>query len=876
MSIGTSKNLSQLSYDDLSLSESISQTNLIAAEPSGNYDVAIVPHQWVQVLVDCPKIQGLYTYSVPSELSVRAGDIVSIPFGMQVTRGIAIVLMTSPPDNLAPSRIRPVEDVITSGFFSDSYWQLLVKIAGYYCTDLISAIRVALPPGLLGRSQRRVRLNTEALPPGAEVFCSTVAVQILKLLQNQTDGNYSVNYLKKKIKGASRGIRELSKRGWIENYLEPPKRGKPKLKTAVTLALQNFDEDLTPRQAEVLQILKNHGGELWLQELIDQCRTTSTTIKKLETLGCVILSSREILRQEQGVYQEADRPKELNQAQAEALKVINAQQNYAQILLHGVTGSGKTEVYLQAIAPILEQRKSALVLVPEIGLTPQLTDRFRARFGKQVCVYHSQLSDGERYDTWRQTIQGEPQVVIGTRSAIFAPLPNLGLIILDEEHDSSFKQDRPMPTYHARKVAQWRAESENCPLVLGSATPSLESLIAVTTVEAVREQPIQELGQELTSTSTINHQPSTETNKSFYLSLPERIGSRPLPKVEIVDLRQELSRGNRSIFSLSLQTAIADMLEQGQQGILFIPRRGHSTFVSCRSCGYVMECPDCDVSLSYHYAHEGAAKLLRCHYCNHTRVQPDICPECSSPYLKFFGSGTQKVTQELAKLFPELKCIRFDSDTTRNKGAHRQLIDRFVNKEADILIGTQMLTKGLDIAGVTLVGIVAADGLLHRNDYRAAERAFQTLTQVAGRAGRGDLPGKVIVQTYSPEHPVIQAVKTHDYNNFSATELSHRAELNYPPYGKLILIKLSSIEPNEVQKAAETLADSLIDILGAEYEILGPAPASIMRVARRYRWQILIKFPQVAQVNLPDSNSLRSHLPKSVSMTIDVDPINMD
>ncbi|MGB5634734.1 MAG: primosomal protein N', partial [Waterburya sp.] len=369
----------------------------------------------------------------------------------------------------------------------------------------------------------------------------------------------------------------------------------------------------------------------------------------------------------------------------------------------------------------------------------------------------------------------------------------------------------------------------------------------------------------------------TELSQSaFYLSLPERIGDRPLPQVSIVDLRAELSRGNRSIFSLSLQNAIAEMQSQGQQGILFIPRRGHSTFVSCRSCGYVMECPDCDVSLSYHHTHEGAVKLLRCHYCNHTRIQPDICPECSSPYLKFFGSGTQKVTQELAKLFPELRCIRYDSDTTRNKGQHRQLIDRFIYREADILIGTQMLTKGLDIAGVTLVGIVAADGLLHRSDYRAAERAFQTLTQVAGRAGRGDMTGKVIVQTYSPEHPVIQAVKTHDYNNFSTTELSHRAELNYPPYGNLILIKLSSIEQQEVEKAAETLADRLIDTLNPEYDILGPAPANIMRVARRYRWQILLKFPAAAKDSLPDLNIMRSHLPKSVSMTIDVDPINME
>ena len=848
-----------------SLYLSSTQTSYIAAESRTTYQSETSAPQWlwVEVLVDCPGIQGLYTYSLPSDLVVQSGDIVSVPFGMQITGGIAIRLLDSPPDDLDVSRIRPVEDVITSGFFPETYWQLLEKLADYYCTDLMSAIRVALPPGLLERSQRRIRLNSAAIPPGAETFCSAVAGQILQLLKKQKDGNFSVNYLRNQLKGASRGIRELSKRGWIENYLEPPKRAKPKLKTAVTLVTNSWLNDLTARQQEILQILRNSGGELWLKELVELCRTTGATVKKLETKGYIALSEREVLRKEQGVEQEPDQPKQLSEDQARALAVINSQQEYTQILLHGVTGSGKTEVYLQAIAPILERGKSALVLVPEIGLTPQLTDRFRARFGEQVCVYHSKLSDGERYDTWRQTIQGEPQVVIGTRSAIFAPLPNLGLIVLDEEHDSSFKQDRPTPTYHARKIAQWRAELERCPLVLGSATPSLESLVATRN---------DDLGK---GETPFGFAPAGKST-NHYLSLPERIASRPLPQVEIVDLRQELSRGNRSIFSLSLQNAIAQMKEQGQQGILFIPRRGHSTFVSCRSCGYVMECPDCDVSLSYHYAHEGAAKLLRCHYCNHTRLQPEICPECSSPYLKFFGSGTQKVTQELTKLFPDLKCIRFDSDTTRNKGAHRQLIDRFINHEADILIGTQMLTKGLDIAGVTVVGVVAADGLLYRSDYRAAERAFQTLTQVAGRAGRGDEPGKVIVQTYTPEHPVIQAVKTHDYHNFSIAELAERAELNYPPYGNLILIKLSSIDGGEVQKAAETLADQFINLLSSEWEILGPAPASIMRVARRYRWQILLKFPLVEKNNLPDLNNLRSLFPKSVSMTIDVDPINMD
>jgi primosomal protein N' (replication factor Y) len=463
-------------------------------------------------------------------------------------------------------------------------------------------------------------------------------------------------------------------------------------------------------------------------------------------------------------------------------------------------------------------------------------------------------------------LTGEPQVVIGTRSAIFAPLPQLGLIILDEEHDSSFKQDQPAPTYHARTVAQWRGELENCPLILGSATPSLETWVNIRE-RATKGQGGQ--GEQGSNQSCLSFSLSTH-----YLSLPERIQSRPMPPVEVVDMRHELQQGNRSIFSRSLQTALEQLQEQGQQGILFIHRRGHSTFVSCRSCGYVVECPYCDVSLSYHHTHEGAAEVLRCHYCNFVRSHPRSCPECGSPYLKFFGSGTQRVTQELAKAFPNLRLIRFDSDTTRTKGAHRTLLTRFANGEADLLVGTQMLTKGLDLAQVTLVGVVSADGLLNLADYRAAERAFQTLTQVAGRAGRGDEPGRVIIQTYSPQHPVIQAVQRHDYESFTQAELEQRAVLNYPPYGQLLLLRLSGLDEMEVENAAEQIADQ-ITATGSDCEILGPAPASIMRVARRYRWQILLKFPPDIPVELPDLSELRAICPSGVSLTIDVDPLNM-
>jgi len=855
---------------------SLDMSSVVVAEPVASYQSGSTRARWIEVLVDCPG-QGIYTYRLPNELEVQPGDILSVPFGAQQVGAIAIRLVDQPPADLAPEKIRDIEDVVCVGFFPSAYWELLNRVSQYYYTPLIQVIRVALPPGLLGRSQRRIRLKSENIITGADAFLSPAARQILELLQAQTSGDYSFVYLQRQVRAAIRGLRELLRSSLVESYLEPPRLTRPKLQKAVTLVGSGFERDLTPRQREILEVLRRRGGDMWLSELLQVCSTSSSTIKALEQKGYIVIQEREVLRTDNGPVMVGDQAKSLTVAQQQALATINQLTGFAQVLLHGVTGSGKTEVYLQAIAPLLQQGKSALVLVPEIGLTPQLTDRFRARFGNKVSVYHSALSDGERYDTWRQMLTGEPQVVIGTRSAVFAPLPQLSLIILDEEHDGSFKQDSPIPTYHARTVAQWRAELENCPLVLGSATPSLETWLNIRGQGSgirgqglgSKEQGLEELP--ITPTSNTQH----PTLNTHYLALPERIQSRPMPPVEVVDMRQELQQGNRSIFSRSLQEALEQLQEREQQGILFIHRRGHSTFVSCRSCGYVLECPNCDVSLSYHHIEAGAPELLRCHYCNFGRSHPRNCPECSSPYLKFFGSGTQRVAQELVQQFPQLRLIRFDSDTTRTKGSHRTLLTRFANKEADLLVGTQMLTKGLDLPQVTLVGVVAADGLLNLADYRASERAFQTLTQVAGRAGRGDDPGRVIIQTYSPEHPVIQAVQQHEYESFTESELEQRAALNYPPYGRLILLRLSSTDAAEVQNTAQMLATVLNNSATSGYEILGPAPASILRVANRYRWQMLLKFAPDQLPQLPDWNYVRSLCPSSVSLTIDVDPLHL-
>lgn len=659
---------------------------------------------------------------------------------------------------------------------------------------------------------------------------------------------------------------------------------------AVTCADVATRDDLTARQVEIIKTLQRHGGELWLSDALQLCKTTSATLKRLATAGCLVVEPREVLRTAHSPAQTADQPKALTPAQATALEGIQTQTGAVQILLHGVTGSGKTEVYLQAIAPCLKAGQSVLVLVPEIGLTPQLTDRFTRRFGDRVCIYHSALSDGERYDTWRKTLQNDsPMVIVGTRSAIFLPLANLGMIILDEEHDSSYKQD-VTPCYHARTVAQWRAQLEHCPLVLGSATPSLETWVQCcplpkdpegSSSKVDQSSPPPEPGDRSRLNTWGKHLPGERHGQSagqplptVYLSLPERVQARPFPSVEVVDMREELQTGNRSILSHRLQTALKQMKAEGNQGLLFIHRRGHSSFVSCRSCGLVMMCPHCDVSLAFHQPHAHSAMTLRCHYCGYSQGHPLNCPDCGSPYLKHFGSGTQRVVNALGELFPDLSCIRFDSDTTRTKGAHRALLTRFAEGEVDLLVGTQMLTKGIDLPQVTLVGIIAADGLLYMNDYWASERALQMLIQVAGRAGRGTQPGQVILQTYTPEHPVIEAVQQHNYKEFIEIEWGQRQLLRYPPAGRLVLLRLGGSDGTQVQQVAGAIATQVQALLQhIPHEVLGPAPAPIVRVARRYRWHILLKFPEGQAI--PSLLNLKQHCPGDINLTIDVDPLNL-
>lgn len=808
---------------------------------------------WVEVLVDSAFTQGLFTYALPTGLRVNPGDIVAVSFGRQQVGAIAIRVLLESPKELDPTCIKPIQEIIAQGFLAPGYWQLLERVATYYQAAPMAVIKAALPPGLLRRSQTRIR----PLEQRITAVLSAKAMAIWELLQRGSGSGYTIKYLQRQIKAPQKGIQELRELGWIEQFIQTPAIAKVQKRKSVSI-LSSLTT-LTKRQQEILTVLQHHGGEMWLDELVAVGKTTAATLDKMAQAGAVAIALREKLRLHQSPAQTKDQLKQLTAAQANALETINHIEGYSAVLLHGVTGSGKTEVYLQAIAPILKQQKSALVLVPEIGLTPQLLDRFKARFGDKVLVYHSGLSQGERFDTWRRMLLPFSHIVIGTRSAIFSPLPNLGIIILDEEHDTSYKQDQKSPHYHARTVAQWRAEQEECALILGSATPALDTW---------------QQFQSVTVPDSLNVLSSSQTKK-FYVSLPERVRSRPLPPIQVVDMRQEFRKKNFSLFSQPLRQALTQLKENQEQGILFVARRGHSTFVSCRSCGYKIMCPYCDITLSYHNIKVGGAQILRCHYCDYSQPQPKTCPDCGSPAFKFFGNGTQKAMQAIATEFPDLKCLRFDSDTTSRKGAHRDLLGQFARGEADILLGTQMLTKGLDVAQVTLVGILAADGLLFQSDFRAAERTFQTLMQVAGRAGRGDRPGKVILQTYSPEHPVIQAVKNHNYEKFATEILTERDMLNYPPFGTLVLVRVSGENQSLVQKTIQAIATECQTILDIDDELLGPVPANIARIANRWRWQVVLKFSP-DKTEIPNLQHLRQLCPARVSFSLNVDPMYLD
>lgn len=650
---------------------------------------------------------------------------------------------------------------------------------------------------------------------------------------------------------------------------------------------------LPKRQSEIWNIIEERR-ELALQELLELADTTASTIRRLEDRGLVEISSRISERDPYAREQILpSQPLPLNPAQALALEKIyaamdrnappadSAAPSSNTFLLHGVTGSGKTEVYLQAIAHALEKGQGAIVLVPEISLTPQTVERFKARFssGKLqtlVAVLHSHLSSGERHDEWHKIRQGRARIVIGARSAVFAPVDPLGLIIVDEEHEHTYKQEEA-PRYHARDVAIMRGQMEAAPVVLGSATPSLESYF------------------------------NCRSGKYTLLELPERVDDQKMPQVRVVDMRQAARKEKGTpIFSPQLKEAITQRLERGEQTILFLNRRGYSTSLQCPKCGYVCGCPNCSISLTYHRLEQ----KLSCHICGHSEKVPSLCPNetCKNPAIRFAGTGTQKVEETLAKLFPNARVHRMDADSMKRKDDYRKILGDFRVGKIDILVGTQMIAKGLHFPNVTLVGIIFADLALHQPDFRAGERTFQLLTQVAGRAGRGDIEGEVVVQAFTPFHPSIQFARRHDFNGFYDQEMEFRGQLKYPPFSRVALLTLKGRNEDKVKFSAEHLKRELekaflinpeakgragsplsaarvqpaSDAHGvthpniADLVMSGPAPAPLLRAETFYRYQIMLRTQRMSALSRELSKIIQQlALPDDVTLAVDIDPVDL-
>ena len=544
----------------------------------------------------------------------------------------------------------------------------------------------------------------------------------------------------------------------------------------------------------------------------------------------------------------------LTEEQENAYKCVEEaidNKEYKQFLLYGVTGSGKTEVYLQLIEKVLNKGDNAIVLVPEISLTPQMLDRFISRFGKEdIAILHSKLSIGERHDEWERIREKKARIVIGARSAIFAPIENIGIIIIDEEHDSSYKSETN-PRYHAKEIAKIIARENQAPLVLGSATPDIQTFYNATNKDENRNTKIQ------------------------LLTLTKRANQSSLPKVEIIDLKQELANGNRSMLSMELYNSIEENLKQKRQTILFLNRRGYSTFIMCRNCGYTVKCPNCNISMTYH----SYERKLKCHYCGHEEKLVTTCPECHSDKIRYFGTGTQKLEQEIHKQFPNASTIRMDIDTVTKKNSHEEILNTFKNENIDILIGTQMVVKGHHFPNVTLVGVIAADSSLNIDDYRANERTFQILTQVAGRAGRENLPGKVVIQTYNPDNFSIICAQKQDYNMFYETEIALRKQLKYPPFCDIIVIGFNSYHEAEIKNIANTIYQYLEQRLDKEeFKTFKPMPCPIDKIQNRYRWRMIIKGNMTEEANAVLNACLKNIYKQNIKDTriaIDINPNNM-
>ena len=813
---------------------------------------------YVEVALPPPLAREL-TYGVPDELAdeMQPGALVLVPVVQRLLTGI--VLGPADIGELSPGKIRNIVQILDTSLLSPEVVEVCRWMAGYYIAPLGSALMAALPPGVKLSSNRLVQLRNT---PPEQDHNDELAAKILDELT--ANGPLKVSTLKRRLdsKGLEKTLRTLRRTGHVEiapvlddkrtRVLNERCYRLPDEETART-AIPEI-EKRAPRQASCLHHLLAHPVST-RRDLI-ATGFSAAVLKGLEQRGLIEGFDEEVVR-DPLAHIESAAPAHLTptpdqQQILDSLSTALDINSFYPALLHGVTGSGKTLVYIRLVAQALATGRGSIILVPEIALAWQMVRRFKEHFGKQVAVLHSQLSAGERYDTWRRLRRGEQRVVIGARSAILAPVDNLGLIVVDEEHDTSYKQEdldssHPL-SYSARDLALIRGQRSKAVVLLGSATPSLESYWNAT------------------------------TGKYHLHTLPRRVDDRPLPEVTVVDMKREpFQKKQRAIFSRELRLKMQERLERGEKIVLLQNRRGFSPFITCVSCGESVQCKSCRVTLTYHRSE--TAPKTRCHYCDFQAPPPPFCPTCNSAELRFDGIGTQKVESALLEQFPGIRVIRMDVDTTGWKGAHDELVERFRHGEADVLLGTQMVAKGLDFPEVTLVGVISADNGMHMPDFRAAERTFQLLTQVAGRSGRGRTAGEVVIQTLLPDDQALRSASRQDYAAFSERELEERRQSGFPPFGRLMIFRWRGTDEDEVTKAAQQGVAALRRGLDQHALLLGPGPAPLARLRGHFRWQALLRGESVHLLHQQVAGALptmretaKNH---ATIFAINVDPLTM-
>lgn len=808
---------------------------------------------FAEVAVALP-VYSTFHYRVPPEWAgqVLVGQEVVVPFGRRRLRGYIVSLAGQPPAGLENSLRDILEVTSLEPFFHEQQLSFYRWLSSYYLAPLGEVIQGSLPRGVRGSRRRSLQVTDRGSRALEEGETSAEESALLRLLQQHP--GMSMGNLERSLPGSGPLCRRLKNRGlliWEDHLLCPPVKAR-RLKVVRRAAAADLylpEEGLKPREEEILAFLVS--GPMLLRDLERQVGNASYWVEKLAERGLVEVNFEEVYRDPTGpAVIEPGPPPALSEEQEEAVrKVLEALRNsgYASFLLHGITGSGKTEVYLAAAAAALDLGRQSLILVSEIALSGQMEALFRQRFGSKVAVLHSGLGQGERRDEWMRVFRGDVEVVVGARSAIFAPLERLGLVVVDEEHDSSYKQESSL-RYHARDAAVMRARLSEAVVLMGSATPSLPSYY------------------------------NALHGKFRLLRITHRIDRRPLPEVAVVDMRREKEG---ALLSFPLRQALADTLAAGKQALLLINRRGYASFLLCRRCGHVPHCWNCALSLTWHRSEES----LRCHLCGLAVPAPALCPQCEARAFKPFGFGTQRVEAEVQRLFPQARVSRMDRDTTRSKQAYPRILGDFSRGQTDVLIGTQMVAKGHDFPNVTLVGVVSADTSLRWPDYRAGEVTFQLLTQVAGRAGRGPDPGKVIIQTYDPGHYSIRFARQHDYSGFFKTEAAFRRELGYPPFRRLALLMLRGNVEEKTRRAAQRLAARYGELcserpaLKQEVELLGPVAAPLSRVKGKYHWQLLLRSKRPSCLGELGRQLVRwgqtALKGSGVSLSVDVDPLSL-